>query len=55
MKEIQIIKSMTDANKLLFLGHKIKKIDRDRNNREFLIFLFKNSEKLQEDLESISK
>jgi len=55
MKEIQVIKSMNDTNKLLDLGHQIIKIDRDRNNREFLIFLFNNSEKLQEDLKEISK
>ena len=55
MKEVQVIKSMTDANKLLDLGHQIKKIDRDRENRDFLIFLFKNNEKLQRDLKQISK
>lgn len=55
MKEIQVIKSMNDANKLLDLGHQIKKIDRDRENRDYLIFLFKNNEKLQQDLKEISK
>jgi hypothetical protein len=55
MKEIQVIKSMNDANKLLDLGHQIKKIDRDRENRDYLIFLFWNSEKLQQDLKIISK
>jgi hypothetical protein len=55
MKNVQVIKSMNDANKLLNLGHQIKKIDRDRANREFLIFLFWNNEKLQEDLKNISK
>jgi hypothetical protein len=55
MKEIQVIKSMTDANKLLDLGHQIKKIDRDRENRNYLIFLFRNNERLQQDLKIISK
>jgi hypothetical protein len=55
MKEVQVIKTMTDANKLLNLGHSIKKIDRDRDNRDFLIFIFWNSEKLQQDLKVISK
>lgn len=55
MKEVQVIKSMNDANKLLDLGYQMKKIDRDRENREYLIFLFKNSEQLQQDLKIISK
>jgi hypothetical protein len=55
MKEIQVIKSMNDANKLLDLGHQMKKIDRDREKRDYLIFLFKNSEKLQLDLKLISR
>lgn len=55
MKEVQVIKTMTDANKLLDLGHQMKKVDRDRENRDYLIFLFWNSEKLQQDLKIISK
>lgn len=55
MKEIQVIKSMNDANKLLDLGHQIKKIDRDRKDRDYLIFLFWNSDRLQKDLKTISK
>jgi len=55
MKEVQVIKTMTDANKLLDLGHLMKKVDRDRDNRDFLIFIFWNSEKLQSDLKNISK
>jgi hypothetical protein len=54
MKEIQVIKSMNDANKLLDLGHQIKKIDRDRKDRDYLIFLFWNSDRLQKDLKTIS-
>ena len=36
----KVIRNYNDANKLLALGHKILKIDRDRNNRDYLIFLF---------------
>ena len=33
----KVIRNYNDANKLLELGHKILKIDRDRNNRDYLI------------------
>ena len=50
----QVIKSMTDANILLDLGNPIKKIDRDRNNKKFLIFLFDNTNKLKKDLAELN-
>ena len=50
----QVIKSMTDANILLDLGNPIKKIDRDRNNKKFLIFLFDNTNKLKQDLAELN-
>ena len=54
MQTIQVIRNYNDANLLLSMGHRIKKIDRDRRNRDYLIFLFYNSQKLQEDLEQIT-
>ena len=54
MKNVQVIKSMTDANRLLDRGNHIIKIDRDRNDRSKLIFIFLNSVKLQNDLKEIS-
>lgn len=54
MQRIQVIRNYNDANLLLNMGHSIKKIDRDRRNRDYLIFLFYNSQKLQEDLEQIT-
>ena len=54
MKKLQVIKSMTDANRLLKRGNTIVKIDRDKNDRSKLIFIFANSEKLQNDLKEIS-
>ncbi|MGU9539175.1 hypothetical protein ACQX0N_09365 [Clostridium tepidum] len=54
MKTIQIIRSMTDANTLLEKGHKIIKIDRDKRDRRYLIFLFENSINLQKDLKAIT-
>ena len=54
LKKLQVIKSMTDANRLLKRGNTIVKIDRDKNDRSKLIFIFANSEKLQNDLKEIS-
>ena len=52
--QYQVIKSMTDANTLLDLGNLIKKIDRDRNDRTRLIFLFANTDKLKQDLAELN-
>jgi len=54
MNAIQVIRNFSDANILLDRGHKIIKIDRDRRNRDFLIFLFDNNDKLQQDLKEIT-
>ena len=54
MKKLQVIKGMTDANRLLKRGFTIVKIDRDKNDRSKLIFIFENTEKLQNDLKEIS-
>ena len=51
----KVIRNYNDANKLLALGHKILKIDRDRNNRDYLIFLFENNDKINKDLENTNK
>ena len=51
----KVIRNYNDDNKLLALGHKILKIDRDRNNRDYLIFLFENNDKINKDLENINK
>lgn len=50
----KVIRNYNDANKLLALGHKILKIDRDRNNRDYLIFLFENNDRIDKDLENIN-
>ena len=51
----KVVRNYNDANKLLALGHRILKIDRDRNNRDYLIFLFENNDKINKDLENINK
>ena len=51
----KVIKSMTDANKLIKSGNALLEIDRDRNNRNYLVFLFDDTEKLNKDLQSLTK
>lgn len=54
IKTTQVIRSYIDANKLLDKGYEIQAIDRDRKNRNYLIFIFKNSNELQNDLTKIT-
>lgn len=53
--KVKVIKSMTDANKLIELGNPLLKIDRNRFNRNYLIFLFENTKKLNNDLNNLEK
>ena len=50
----KVIRNYSDANKLLALGHKILKIDRDRNNRDYLVFLFEKDDTIDKDLNNIN-
>ena len=54
MDDCIVVKSMRDANKMLELGNQIKHIDRDINNRKYLIFLFYKTYKSIKDLENIT-
>lgn len=54
MKRVQVIKSMTDANRLMDRGNKMVKVDNDKYCEGKLIFIFENTEKLQQDLAEIS-
>ena len=54
MNDCIVIRSMRDANKMLELGNQIKHIDRDINNRKYLIFLFYKTDKSIKDLENIT-
>ena len=54
MNDCIVVKSMRDANKMLELGNQIKHIDRDINNRKYLIFLFYKTDKSIKDLENIT-
>ena len=54
MNDCIVVKSMRDANKMLELGNQIKHIDRDINNRKYLIFLLYKTDKSIKDLENIT-
>ena len=55
MSKVQVVKSFNDANVLLEKGYKMLKTDRDRNNRDYLIFIFEYSDKLRKDLKELEK
>lgn len=53
-KHIKVVRYYADANELLEKGHKLLKIDRDRNDRSKNIYLFEVDETLLTDLQEIS-
>lgn len=53
--EYKIVKTWQDANILMDKGYKIKHIDRDKFNRERLIFWFYYEEGIDEELNRISE
>ena len=55
MSKVQVVKSFNDANVLLEKGYKMLKRERDRNNRDYLIFIFEYSDKLRKDLKELEK
>ena len=54
MNDCIVVKSMRDANKMLELGNQIKHIDRDINNRRYLIYIYYKTDKSIKDLENIT-
>lgn len=52
---MKVIKSMTDANKLINLGNPLLKIDRNKFDRRYLIFLFEDTKKFNKDLDNLEK
>ena len=52
MKKFKVITRLETANKLIKKGFKIHEIDRDKFNRQYLIFIFNWSEKLEEELKT---
>lgn len=51
----KVIRNYNDANRLLSMGHKIVKIDRDKYNRSFFVFIFEQDKTLIDDLNSLTK
>ena len=54
MVKYKVVRNYNDANTLIEMGNKLIKIDRDRNNRDYLIFLFEYNDKVIKDLNKIT-
>ena len=54
MVKYKVVRNYNDANTLIEMGNKLLKIDRDRNNRDYLIFLFEYNDKVIKDLNKIT-
>lgn len=54
MIKYKVVRNYNDANTLIEMGNKLLKIDRDRNNRDYLIFLFEYNDKVIKDLNKIT-
>ena len=54
MVKYKVVRNYNDANILIEMGNKLLKIDRDRNNRDYLIFLFEYNDKVIKDLNKIT-
>ena len=50
----KVVRNFNDANKLIDKGYKVLKIDRDKRNRDYLVFLFEYSNELLADLDKIT-
>lgn len=55
MGKYKVVKSFNDANVLIEKGFNVRKIDRDKNNRDYLIFLFDYSDELISELRKLDK
>lgn len=54
MIKYKVVRNYNDANTLIEMDNKLLKIDRDRNNRDYLIFLFEYNDKVIKDLNKIT-
>lgn len=55
MENLKCVRNFNDANKLIELGHKLVRIDRDKRDRSFMVFLFEANESIIRDLKSLEK
>ena len=51
----QIVKNMSDANKLLEMGYTIKRIDRNVTDKSKCVFFFNYVDGIKQALDSISE
>ncbi|QEZ67750.1 hypothetical protein D4A35_01920 [Paraclostridium bifermentans] len=52
--KLKLVRNFMHANELLDMGHKLVRIDRDKNNKSFMIFLFEFNDTIIEDLKSLN-
>lgn len=52
--KLKCVRNFLHANRLLDLGHKLVRIDRDKRNRNYMIFLFESNETIIEDLKKMN-
>lgn len=54
MSNTKVVRNYNDANVLIEKGYKLLKIDRNKNDRRYLIFIFEYSEELIQELRDLS-
>lgn len=55
MINLKCVRNFNDANKLIELGHKLIRIDRDKRDRSFMVFLFEANEKIVRYLKNLER
>ena len=55
MVKEQVVRNFSDANVLISKGYKLRRIDRNINDKSKLVFLFEYVDGIKEELNSISK
>lgn len=52
-KKLKVVRNYNDANVLLSKGYKMLKIDRDKFNRDYFVFIFEYSDELIKELKDL--
>lgn len=53
--KLKLVRNFMHANALLDMGHKLIRIDRDKNDRSFMVFLFEANNTIISDLRKLNK
>ncbi|CEQ26781.1 hypothetical protein [Paraclostridium sordellii] len=53
-RKLKLVRNFMHANELLDMGYRLVRIDRDKNNKSFMIFLFEFNDTIVEDLKSLN-